>query len=134
MYKVEYVSQVIEWTKMATESFQNVSSTLDSRNILKQVNALKNHAEEVEGKTLPSFAAALAFVNTKMIKYLAHEPIPRGFTKEVLFQNISNAVFKDKISLEDIDLDRVKEFLDILDRTRGGEANVIRKYNLGQGN
>lgn len=116
MYKGEYVSLVMEWEEMAAESFQNVSSTVDSRNILKQVNALRNHAEEVEGKTLPSFAAALAFVNTKMIKYLAHEPIPRGFTKEVLFQNISNPVFKDKISYEDIDLDRVKEFLDILDQ------------------
>jgi len=35
--------------------------------------------------------------------------------------------------LEDIDLDKVKEFLDILNRTRGAGASVIRKYNLGQG-
>jgi hypothetical protein len=113
--KYEYVSQVMEWAKMATESFQHVASTVDSRSIYKQVHALRSHVEEIETDTLPSFAAALAFVNTKMIKFLANEMIPRGFTREVLYRNISNPVFKEKISEKDIDLNKVKEFLDILD-------------------
>lgn len=124
----------MDWATLALGSLARVPSTLDSRNILKQVNALKNHADEVEDFTLPSFAAALAFVNTKMIKYLADEPLPRGFNKELLFNNLNNPVLKEKISIEDINLDKVKEFLDILEKSSESDGPAYRKFQFGGGN
>lgn len=119
--KGRYLADVRDWAMYMLEVLRGKPSTAEKLTLLQQVDRIKSQSE-LDERSLPAYAATLAYLSLKAAKLLQGKEAPTPVTKEAAIEALKSGALRRRFARSEEQFDRMREMLKLRRISSGSET------------